>query len=120
MALLVQIARGGRPAWRTLFVCVALPPMLITFSLTAVVMCAYFRGSATGNPFRSPYQEYESRYGVEALPNFVWQPLLPEPAYRHAVMKTFYRNYQAAQLAAKTVTGFAANLVFQDQDGHAL
>jgi hypothetical protein len=104
--LLFRIAGGGRSAWRSFFVR-AVPPMSIVFALTAAGMCTYFK-SVTGSPFRSPYQVYERQYGIMPLPNYFWQPLRPEPPYRHPIMRTFYRQAQAARfLHGKTVKGFA-------------
>src|SRR5262249_42906042 len=101
----------GRAAWRS-FVVRAVPPMLIVFSLTAAVMCAYFK-SVTGSAFRSPYQVYESQYGIMPPPNFIWQPMRPAPAYRHAVMRAFYLQSPTRHLHDKTVMGFAGMSLYK-------
>jgi hypothetical protein len=44
----------------------------------------YYNGRVTGDPLRMPYQIHEATYAVTPL--FLWQPLKPEPSYRHAAI----------------------------------
>jgi hypothetical protein len=103
--LLFQAAPGGKPAWRTFLVRIALP-MAVVLSITAVCMGVYFRAT-TGNPFLSPYQVNQLQYGPVPVPFLIWQPLRQTPVYRHPMMRKVYMEWEAPQLlAAKTARGF--------------
>ncbi len=49
----------------------------------------YYYWRVTGSPFRMTYQVNRGAYAT--APYFLWQSPRPEPAYRHAVMRDFYR-----------------------------
>ncbi len=111
--LLVSLGAGAVLLfrWRSSILRAAIP-MLIVFSLTAAVMCAYFK-SVTGSAFRSPYQVYESQYGIMPMPSFFWQPMRPEPAYRHEVMRAFYLESPTRHLRDKTVLSLAGLILYK-------
>src|SRR5207249_1833370 len=67
-----------------------------------------YQQRATGNGLLSPYQLNRSTYGIEPIPFFIWQSLLPAPTYHHSVMKRFYLEWEAVLfLRAKSWRGFA-------------
>jgi hypothetical protein len=49
--------------------------------VAGIVWTGFYNKAITGSPFRMPYMEYESQYGVAPLFRFL--PLRPEPAYSH-------------------------------------
>ena len=49
----------------------------------------YYYWRVTGSPFRMTYQVNRGTYAT--APYFLWQTPRPEPVYRHAVMRDFYR-----------------------------
>lgn len=52
---------------------------------------AYYNVRVTGHPLRLPYVYHESIYAV--APSFIWQPMRPEPTYRHPVMQNFWTGW---------------------------
>ncbi|GAC1433729.1 MAG: hypothetical protein NVS1B11_15300 [Terriglobales bacterium] len=64
-------------------------PLMIVVGLAALAT-GYFYQSVTGNFWRMTYQVNRPQYAM--APYFVWQKPRPEPLYRHAVMRDFYRE----------------------------
>lgn len=56
--------------------------------VAALAWLGYYDYRAFGNPLTLPYTVNRATYGI--APYFVWQPLRPEPAYRHQEMRSFY------------------------------
>ncbi len=103
--LLICVARRGA-ASRRAFLLRTVLPLSILLLLTAACMGVYFQ-SVTGNPWTSPYQLNRSQYAVVPLPQLVWQSVMPEPEYRHPVMKAFYFGWEKPRfLYGKTLKGF--------------
>jgi hypothetical protein len=64
--------------------------------VTVVLICClswmgYYFNRVTGSPLEMPYQSYAKQYA--ASPAFVWQPLPPEPVYRHLVLRDAHRSF---------------------------
>lgn len=51
---------------------------------------AWYNIRVTGDPLKMPYSLHEDSYAI--CPPFLFLPKRPEPAYRHEVMRTFYRR----------------------------
>ena len=102
-ALLAWVLRKKRLPLSVLVPRVFLP-LLGLLALTAAAMGYYFH-RVTGNPFRMPYQVHLDTYGM--APIFVWQSLKPEPEYRHAAMRDYYRRWKGERyLPTRSLTGF--------------
>lgn len=77
----------SRPAFSASFSRVVLP-IVLALALAGAGM-GYYYWRVTGSPFRMTYQVNRGTYAT--APYFLWQPPRPEPVYRHAVMRDFYR-----------------------------
>ncbi|MFI5396495.1 MAG: hypothetical protein ACHQ9S_13260 [Candidatus Binatia bacterium] len=86
-ALLMWMSSSERPPVSVTLRQVVLP-ILVVLGITAGAM-GFYNLRVTGNPFLMPYQVHEATYsnGAEL---FLWQPLRPEPQYRHKVMRDFH------------------------------
>jgi hypothetical protein len=83
-------------------------PIALCLVVTAGLM-AYFNSRVYGNPLTLPYQVNRATYAVS--PVFVWQSPLPEPSYRHKVMRDFYLDWELPVYQnARTPGGFAAGV----------
>jgi hypothetical protein len=80
---------------------------VLVLTATACLM-AYYNWRVTGNPWMMPHQLSRNTYAV--LPDFSWQSLRPEPAYRHEVMRTFYVDHDLAYFRDRLTMGFADRL----------
>jgi hypothetical protein len=56
---------------------------------------AYYNYRAFGSPATLPYSIDRATYAV--TPYFVWQPLRPDPVYRHAELRGFYHADELTQ-----------------------
>jgi hypothetical protein len=65
----------------------ALPLALV---VAAGAWLAYYDWKAFGSPTTLPYTVDRKSYAI--APYYVWQQPNPEPAYRHAVMRSFYEK----------------------------
>ena len=63
--------------------------------IPAAAFMLYFNARVTGNPWELPYQLHERQYVVAN--NFAWSSDNPEPAYHHAVMRTFWSKLNVDQ-----------------------
>jgi len=70
---------------------------VLTVALAAVL---YFNWRVTGSPVRMPYVEGIERYGVAR--HLIVLPSAPEPSYRHATMRNFYRWEMETYRARRT------------------
>ncbi len=78
-------------------------PILLLLGVFAV-LTGYYYYRVTGSPFRMTYQVNRDTYAT--APYFFWQKPRPEPLYRHAVMRDFYR-WELAQFEENhTLGGF--------------
>jgi hypothetical protein len=62
--------------------------IILVLAVTGAGM-GYYYWRVTGSPFRMTYQVNRGTYAT--APYFLWQSPRPEPVYRHAVMRDFYR-----------------------------
>ncbi len=65
----------------------------------------YYYWRVTGSPFRMTYQVNRETYAT--APYFLWESPRPEPAYRHEVMRDFYR-WELARFEEYRTLGGAA------------
>ncbi|MGZ4731966.1 MAG: hypothetical protein ACXVZH_07460 [Terriglobales bacterium] len=86
-ALAIWIFGKSRPAFSVSFGRVVLPIILV-LAVTGAGM-GYYYWRVTGSPFRMTYQVNRATYAT--APYFLWESPRPEPVYRHAVMRDFYR-----------------------------
>jgi hypothetical protein len=87
-ALGYWLRRGkNRPPARALLRLSAAPLALM---VAVVAWMGYLRLPRVWQPFTPPYVVDRNTYAI--APYFVWQPPRPEPAYRHAAMRNFYRE----------------------------
>ncbi len=92
--MLVWLVGPKRPPWR-ISLSRVLAPIVIILAVAAVGT-GYYYHEVTGSAFRMTYDVDRQTYGT--APFFLWKQPLPEPSYRHAVMRKFYerelRDYQ--------------------------
>ena len=86
-ALTIWILGKSRPSFSVSFDRVVLPIVLVLAATGAGMGYYYWR--VTGSPFRMTYQVNRGTYAT--APYFLWESPRPEPVYRHAVMRDFYR-----------------------------
>jgi hypothetical protein len=86
-AMLFWLAGKKRPPIQVCLSCVVLPLSLII--ACGAFATGYYYHRVTGSAFRMTYQVDSEVYG--GAPYFIWQKPQPEPVYRHAVMRDFYR-----------------------------
>jgi hypothetical protein len=75
----------NRPPAAVLLRRVAAPLVLI---FAAGVWMGYYNYRVFGSPLTLPYQVNRATYAM--APYYVWQPVKPEPVYRHKAMRDFY------------------------------
>jgi hypothetical protein len=66
----------------------AVAPLAI--GVAAVAWMGYYDYRAFGNPLTPPYTVDRNTYAI--APYYVWQQPRPEPAYRHAAIRSFYEK----------------------------
>lgn len=65
----------------------------------------YYDYKAFGSPTTLPYTVDRNTYAI--APYYIWQHLRPEPVYRHAEMRNFYRGAEVEEyLKIHSLTGF--------------
>lgn len=77
----------NRPSARALLRLSAAPLALV---VAVIAWMGYYDYRAFGNPLTPPYVVDRNTYAI--APYFVWQAPRPEPVYRHAAMRNFYRG----------------------------
>ncbi len=65
----------------------SLAPAVAVLALAGIFILDYDR-RVTGNPWMLPHSLNRNTYAV--IPSFAWEPLRPEPHYRHEVFHDFY------------------------------
>jgi hypothetical protein len=73
--------------WRVQIVQFAVVPA-VAILVPAGAALAYFDARVTGNPLRLPYMEHSRQYAI--TPVLIFQKPMPEPEYRHPVLREFY------------------------------
>lgn len=73
-------------------------PLALVLALTGAAM-AYYNDRLTGHPLLMPYQHNGNTYAF--TPIFLWQPLQPEPSYRHDQIRAYHENWARKQYLAK-------------------
>jgi hypothetical protein len=68
-------------------ICRVVLPLAFALMVTAAGLGYYF-WRVTGSPFRMPYQVVRDNYLV--APYMIWQPIRPEPAYHHEILRKMY------------------------------
>lgn len=94
--LIAWLLSKKSPTFKTTVPHVVLP-LLLLLALAGAWMGYYF-WRVTGSPVRMPYQIERQTYAI--APYFVWQPIRPEPAYHHAVMKKMFVEQEMRALRA--------------------
>jgi hypothetical protein len=89
------------PAKRLLRACL---PSAAAAVFSISLMGVYF-SRVTGSPFVMPYQLHQQQYSTTQP--FIWQPMLPEPHYRHVVFQNYYEPQAAFYRQAHTISGWA-------------
>ncbi len=102
-ALAIWIFGRSRPAFSVSLTRVVIPIVLVLAATGAGMGYYYWR--VTGSPFRMTYQVNRETYAT--APYFLWESPRPEPVYRHAVMRDFYR-WELARFEQYRTLGGAA------------
>ena len=102
-ALAIWIFGRSRPALSVSLSRVVVPIVLVLAASGAGMGYYYWR--VTGSPFRMTYQVNRETYAT--APYFLWESPRPEPVYRHAVMRDFYR-WELARFEEYRTLGGAA------------
>ena len=102
-AMTIWIFGKSHPPFSVSFIRVVLP-IVIVLAITGASMGYYYR-QVTGSPVRMTYQVNRGTYAT--APYFLWQSPRPEPVYRHAVMRDFYR-WELARFEEYSTLGGAA------------
>ncbi len=102
-ALAIWIFGRSRPALSVSLSRVVAPIVLVLTASGAGMGYYYWR--VTGSPFRMTYQVNRETYAT--APYFLWESPRPEPVYRHAVMRDFYR-WELARFEEYRTLGGAA------------
>jgi hypothetical protein len=93
VALARWLVRGkNKPPPPILLRRAALPLLLL---LAAAAGMSYYNYRVFGNPLTPPYKIDRATYAV--VPYWVWQPLRPQPVYRHKLMRKFYCETEVAE-----------------------
>jgi hypothetical protein len=99
------------PAGAVLGRCVV--PLALVLGPTVLWM-GYYHWRVTEDPLKMPYQAHEDRYGM--VPVFVFQPLKPEPPYRHDVQRLTHAVASRDHfLRYRTWDGLAAMSIYKAQ-----
>jgi hypothetical protein len=81
----------------------AVLPLFVVLMLGALAT-SYYYYRVTGDPLRMTYEVNRETYAT--APYFIWQAPRPEPAYRHVVMRDFYRWELSEFERNRTFTGY--------------
>jgi hypothetical protein len=116
-AFTVALARGRLGA-RALVRQILLPMLLVV--APAMGLNLYYNQRTTGTALRMAHQDNRERYAL--VPYWVWQAIKPPPPYNHELMREFYTDFEAGNLALKTGTlwGFLRYQAIDKLEGFAL
>ena len=92
------------PQWPAKRLLRAALPSFATAVIAVSLMGIYFT-RVTGSPVMMPYQLHQQQYSTTQP--FIWQPMLPEPKYRHIVFRNYYDPQAAYYRQAHTLAGWA-------------
>ena len=81
----------------------SLVPGVVVGVAGVVLMCGYF-WHVTGSPFVMPYDLHQQQYSTTQP--FLWQSMLPEPHYRHVVLRDYYKPQAAYYWQAHSLGGW--------------
>jgi hypothetical protein len=85
VVLLGILLRQGRAA------AVRVVPGVLAVLVPGALAMAAYNAALTGDPLKLPYVHHEQIYTI--CPQFLWQPLRPEPVYNHEVIRSFFIGY---------------------------
>lgn len=88
-------------------------PILLALAATACLM-AWYNYRVTGHAGKMAHQLARETYAV--IPDFAWQPLRPQPVYRHEVLRSYYVDDDVKFYRERQVMGFAGRLVSKALD----
>ena len=101
-AMLLWFLWKSQTPLRTLCLSVAVPALLVLAVCGAFI--AYNNYRVTGDALTLPYQAHDRQYAM--APMFAILPLRPEPVYHHAIMRTFWAEWNVGQwIGARTDPG---------------
>ena len=103
-AMSLWLTSSRRPTFRISLTRVVFP-LLVVLGFGALATGYYYR-HVTGSPFRMTYQVNRATYAT--APYFIWQTPLPEPVYRHRVMRDYYRWERDEFERNRTFSGYLA------------
>jgi hypothetical protein len=106
--LIAWLVGNNGPSWRLGITHVVLPAICVLGPVLAAM--AFYNLQVTGDPLRLPYQLAEQTYA--ATPIFLWQPLLPEPGYRHQIIHDYNVVWAGgAYQQMRTVPGYIGEVL---------
>ena len=100
--LLASLARRRHPPLSQSVPRVVLP--IVAALLLGGLATGFYYYRVTGSPLLMTYQVNRSQYAT--APYFIWQRPRPEPVYRHAVMRDYYRWELGEFERNRTFTGY--------------
>ena len=108
-----MLTGSNRPEMGILLRRAALPLALI---VAAGAWMGYYDHRAFGNALTPPYAVDRATYAM--APYFVWQSARPEPIYRHAVMRKFYRQIELSEFEEiHSISGFVPRTLIKGARG---
>ena len=107
IALLAWLVGPKRPPVRQAIAVIVLP--LAGILLLGGLATGWYYYRVTGSAFQMTYQVNRAQYA--AAPYFVWQTPRPEPMYRHAVMRDYYRGELDEFNRNRTLQGYLLRAV---------
>ncbi|HZQ25111.1 MAG TPA: hypothetical protein VFA89_20140 [Terriglobales bacterium] len=81
---------------------------LVLILVTGALATGYYYYRVTGSPVRMTYEVNRGTYAT--APYFLWGKPRPEPVYRHAVIRDFYRWELRQFQSGRSFSGFLAHL----------
>jgi hypothetical protein len=106
---------GGMLAWllgpKRPPIAILLAHVLAPIAIVLAVAAAgtgYYYHRVTGSAFRMTYNVDRQTYGI--APFFLWKQPLPEPAYRHAIVRQFYEKELDRFLEDRSARGVLARI----------
>jgi hypothetical protein len=102
LATVAWLTGKDRPPLEQSLMRVVLPIIVILGA--GVLATAFYYSRVTGSPFVMTYQVNRGQYAT--APYFIWQTPRPEPFYRHAVIRDYYRWELGEFERNRTVQGY--------------